>query len=59
MESVAGTSHTNLQVYNCEEELFLNRLEKNRDAYIYYVIIPHFKTGGLRHVSFTQICESL
>ncbi len=53
IESLGANSHTDLNIYHCEEDLFLNRLEKNRNAYSYYVIMPHFKTGDLRHVSYT------
>lgn len=53
INSIGGTSHTNLFIYHCEEELFLNLLEKNRNAYDYYVIMPHFKTEKLKHTSYT------
>lgn len=54
VNSIGGTSHTDLHIYHCDEDLFLNLLEKNRGAYDYYVIMPHFKTDELRHVSFTD-----
>ncbi|MDO6821410.1 GntR family transcriptional regulator, partial [Zobellia sp. 1_MG-2023] len=53
IESIGGTAHTSLFIYHCEEELFLNLLEKNRNAYDYYVIMPHFKTEKLKHASHT------
>ena len=53
VNSIGSTSHTDLHIYHCEEELFLNLLEKNKNAYDYYVIMPHFKTEKLKHVSFT------
>jgi DNA-binding transcriptional regulator YhcF (GntR family) len=53
INSIGGTSHTDLHIYHCEEELFLNLLEKNKNAYDYYVIMPHFKTEKLKHASFT------
>lgn len=53
INSIGGTSHTDLHIYHCEEELFLNLLEKNKSAYDYYVIMPHFKTEKLKHASFT------
>ncbi|CAM3327030.1 GntR family transcriptional regulator [Zobellia roscoffensis] len=53
IDSIGGTAHTNLFIYHCEEELFLNLLEKNRNAYDYYVIMPHFKTEKLKHTSYT------
>jgi len=50
-----GTSaHIDLHIYHCEESLFLNLLEKYKSAYDFYVIMPHFKTEDLKHVSFTE-----
>ncbi len=54
INSIGGTSHTDLHIYHCEEELFLNLLEKNKNAYDYYVIMPHFKNEKLKHSSFTS-----
>lgn len=53
LNSIGSSSHTDLHIYHCEEELFLNLLEKNKGAYDYYVIMPHFKTDKLKHVSYT------
>jgi len=52
--SIGPNSHTDLQVYHCEETLFLNILEKYKSAYDYFVIMPHFKTEDLKHVSYTE-----
>ncbi|WP_242155559.1 GntR family transcriptional regulator [Aestuariivivens sediminis] len=54
INKIGTNSHTDLHVYHCDESLFLNLLEKNKSAYDYYVIMPHFKTDSLRHVSFTD-----
>lgn len=54
IDSIGANSHTDLHIYHCDESLFLNLLEKNKSAYDYYVIMPHFKTEDLRHVSFTE-----
>ena len=60
VNSMGAASHTNLHIYHCEEELFLNLLEKNRGAYDYYVIMPHFKTEKLKHISFTsEVVEAI
>lgn len=50
-------AHVDLQVYHCDESLFLNLLNKNFGAYDYYVIMPHFKTENLSHVSTTREVE--
>jgi DNA-binding transcriptional regulator YhcF (GntR family) len=54
INSIGANSHTDLIIYHCDESLFLNLLEKNKLAYDYYVIMPHFKTEDLKHVSFTD-----
>lgn len=53
INSISSKAHTDLHIYHCEEDLFLNLLEKNRGAYDFYVIMPHFKTEELKHASFT------
>uniref|UniRef100_UPI0035940284 substrate-binding domain-containing protein n=1 Tax=Pricia sp. TaxID=2268138 RepID=UPI0035940284 len=52
--SIGGNSHTDLHIYHCDNSLFLNLLEKNRSAYDYYIIMPHFKTEQMKHVSYTE-----
>ncbi|NJB87571.1 DNA-binding transcriptional regulator YhcF (GntR family) [Lewinella marina] len=54
VEQVGGIAHTDLYIYHCDESLFLNLLSRNLNAYDYFVIMPHFKTPALRHVSFTE-----
>ncbi len=54
IDTVGASSHTDLQIYHCDETLFLNLLEKHNSAYDYYVIMTHFKSADLRHLSFTE-----
>lgn len=54
VDSIGTNSNTDLLIYHCDETLFLNLLDKNKNNYDYYVIMPHFKTNNLRHVSFTE-----
>ena len=54
VNSIGVHSTTDLLIYHCDENLFLNLLEKNKDDYDYYVIMPHFKTEDLKHVSYTN-----
>ncbi|WP_373519103.1 GntR family transcriptional regulator, partial [Pricia sp.] len=49
VNSIGGNSHTDLHIYHCDNSLFLNLLEKNRSAYDYYIIMPHFKTEQMKH----------
>lgn len=60
VESMGINSHTDLFIYHCDESLFLNLLDKNLGAYDYYIIMPHFKTDNLKHLSITdKIAESI
>tara|TARA_R110000868_G_scaffold375365_4_gene639870 strand:- start:3035 stop:4084 length:1050 start_codon:yes stop_codon:yes gene_type:complete len=52
INSIGGNSHTDLLIYHCDETLFLNLLDKNKLAYDYYIIMPHFLTEKLKHISF-------
>ena len=54
LSRVAGVAHTDLHIYHCDDSLFLNLLSRNLNAYDYFVIMPHFKTASLRHVSQTD-----
>lgn len=59
VDKIKGSSHVDLFVYHCDESLFLNLLRKNLKAYDYFVIMPHFKTNGLRHISTTEEVQEL
>lgn len=54
IDAIGGNSHTDLHIYHCDESLFLNLLDKNKSAYDYFVIMPHFKTEDLKHISLTD-----
>ncbi|GAA4281294.1 GntR family transcriptional regulator [Gaetbulibacter aestuarii] len=54
INAMGQNSHIDLHVYHCDESIFLNLLEKNKNAYDYYVIMPHFKSKDSNHVSFTE-----
>lgn len=54
VNSIGANSNTDLLIYHCDETLFLNLLDKNKEDYDYYVIMPHFKTEDLKHVSYTE-----
>tara|TARA_R110000868_G_scaffold267615_4_gene526919 strand:+ start:6256 stop:7296 length:1041 start_codon:yes stop_codon:yes gene_type:complete len=54
INTIGGNSHTDLHIYHCDNSLFLNILEKNINVYDYYIIMPHFKTDDLKHISYTE-----
>ena len=49
--SIGANSHTDLQIYHCDESLFLNLLEKHKGAYDYYIVMSHFKSADFKHTS--------
>lgn len=60
IDKVGANSYTDLDIYHCDETLFLNLLEKNKAAYDYYVIMPHFKTETSKHISLPEkVLEAL
>ncbi len=50
--NMSRNTQTDLHIYHCDKTLFLGLLEKNFGAYSYYVIMPHFKTEELKHISY-------
>ncbi|MFH4966995.1 GntR family transcriptional regulator [Gaetbulibacter sp. M240] len=54
INAMGANSHTDLHIYHCDETLFLNLIDKNKSAYDYFIIMPHFKTNDLKHISFTE-----
>jgi DNA-binding transcriptional regulator YhcF (GntR family) len=54
IDNIGPNSHTDLHIYHCDESLFLNLIAKNKSAYDYFVIMPHFKTEEATHVSYTD-----
>tara|TARA_R110002167_G_scaffold65757_4_gene186021 strand:+ start:1036 stop:2082 length:1047 start_codon:yes stop_codon:yes gene_type:complete len=46
--------HTDLHIYHCDNGLFLNLIEKNINAYDYYIVMPHFKGADNKHISYTD-----
>lgn len=53
VNSLGINAHVTLSIYHCEESIFTRTLERNLGAYDYYVIMPHFKTDELGHISIT------
>jgi len=54
ISTLGANAYTDLHIYHCDESIFLNLMEKYKSAYDYYVIMPHFKTDDLKHISFTE-----
>ncbi|PXX25444.1 GntR family transcriptional regulator [Arenibacter sp. ARW7G5Y1] len=54
INTIGGNSHTDLHIYHCDNSLFVSLIEKNINAYDYYIIMPHFKTDDLKHINYTD-----
>ena len=39
-----------LDIYHCEPSLFNNIIDKRKDLYEYFVIMPHFKNENMQHM---------
>lgn len=52
--AIGEEAHTELNIYHCDESMFLKLLSKAERSYDYYIVMPHFKTNSLRHTSFTE-----
>lgn len=54
VNSLGVTAYTDLHIYHCDESLFLNLMNKYQKTFDYYIIMPHFKTDKLTHISSTN-----
>lgn len=54
LNNIGPNSHTDLHIYHCDESLFVNLINKHKSAYDYFVVMPHFKTEELKHISTTK-----
>ncbi|MBJ2173533.1 GntR family transcriptional regulator [Aureibaculum sp. A20] len=54
VKSLEGLGHVSLFIYHCDESLFVNLINQNVGGFNYYVIMPHFKTDKLDHISLTK-----
>lgn len=54
LKALDTKSHVDLHSYHCDENLFLELIEKYKGAYDYYVIMPHFRNDNLSYMNFTD-----
>lgn len=54
VDAMGIKGHVNMNIYHCDESLFVKSLERNLGAYDYYVIMPHFRDENSNHVSYTD-----
>lgn len=46
INTIGKDYHTDVEIYHCDESLFLSLLENNLNRYDYYIIMPHFNSVG-------------
>lgn len=51
--------HVTLHIYHCDESLFTNLINEHIGGFDYYLIMPHFKTDKLDHVSLTPETQTV
>jgi len=49
VETIGRNAAVDLDVYHCEEDVFESILNKKKNEYSYYVIMPHFRNDALQH----------
>jgi DNA-binding transcriptional regulator YhcF (GntR family) len=54
VKDIATNAQVDLHIYHCDESLFLNTINKSMGVYDYYIVMPHFTTPELKHVSYTE-----
>ncbi|WP_310560003.1 GntR family transcriptional regulator [Flavobacterium sp.] len=54
IDAIGINVNTDLYNYYCDETTFLYLMEKHKSAYDYFVIMTHFKTEDLKHISYTD-----
>ncbi len=54
VNSLGGDSKVDLEVYHCDQKIFINILEEHRESYDYIVVMPHFKNADKTHFSVNE-----
>ena len=54
LDKLGQSAVVDLHSYHSDESLFLDLLEKHKSSFDYFVIMPHFRTENLEHISFTS-----
>lgn len=54
LANIGPNAHVDLQIYHCNESLFLDLIKKHKLSHDYFVIVPHFKTEDSNHISKTN-----
>jgi DNA-binding transcriptional regulator YhcF (GntR family) len=50
VETLGTNASVDLDIYHCEPDVFLNILNKKKNNYDYFAIMPHFRNDNSQHV---------
>lgn len=60
MSELGANVKVDLDIYHCKPDLFNNIINKKKDLYEYFVIMPHFISDSMQHMGCTdEILKSL
>ncbi|SNR65829.1 regulatory protein, gntR family [Lutibacter agarilyticus] len=48
IRSIGNNYQTDFEIYHCNDSLFLSLMDKNKELYDYYVIMPEFENTGIK-----------
>nr|WP_299070469.1 GntR family transcriptional regulator [uncultured Allomuricauda sp.] len=54
VNTLGANAKVDLDIYHCEPIVFRDILDKKKNLYDYYVIMPHFKNENLQHMGCTD-----
>ena len=54
VHTLGTNANVDLHIYHCEPSVFINILKKRQRQYNYYVIMPHFRDDGFKHMGCTD-----
>lgn len=54
LDELGENVEVDLHSYHSDESLFLDLIEKHKSSFDFFVIMPHFRTENLEHISFTS-----
>ncbi|KQC31307.1 transcriptional regulator [Flagellimonas eckloniae] len=54
VNTLGANAKVDLDIYHCEPLVFRDILDKKKNLYDYYVIMPHFKNENLQHMGCTD-----
>ena len=54
VQTLGTKANVDLDIYHCEPSLFIKILERKKNLYDQFVIMPHFKNENLQHMGCTE-----